>query len=269
MVGLSLGCSRRSARSKSSGQVSLKLSAWPGTSSGAWPRASTALASSVTAVARRVERLFEQGQAKHLRRLRSPLAAAIDRGPDAAVNVGLLQRVGQRQGQQAADGVVDRRRRSAARSTPAARGSAPRRARAPNRRRARRGASTPTDLRAPWPRAWRRRRVRPSPRIPARRLRTARPTARARPAFASRAPPAPAPPACAPRPCDHPRARTASARRRPRVRRHPRKAQGHRSPQQTVLSSPILEFTASCTFHRSRPASVSRCPAPPALPTRC
>jgi hypothetical protein len=51
------------------------------------------------------QRPLQQRQPEHLRRLGCPLARAVDRGRHAAVR-GLLQRVGQRQGQQAAHGVV-------------------------------------------------------------------------------------------------------------------------------------------------------------------
>ena len=96
--------SSRSASARSCGQVTLKFSSSPGTSSGAWPSASTALASSVTASPALRQRALQQAQAEHLRRLRRPLVAARQRALHAAA-FGLLQRVGQRQRQQAADGI--------------------------------------------------------------------------------------------------------------------------------------------------------------------
>ena len=95
----------RPARSPA-GQVTLKFSSSPGTSSGAWPSASTALASSVTAGAGLRQRALQQAQAEHLRRLRRPLVAARSSVRATRPSRCLLQRVGQRQRQQAADRVV-------------------------------------------------------------------------------------------------------------------------------------------------------------------
>ena len=77
------------------------------------PCASIALASSVTASPRALQRLEQHADAEHLRRLRQPLVGAGQRGGHAAVLRRDLERVGQRMRQQAADLVVLRRRRSA------------------------------------------------------------------------------------------------------------------------------------------------------------
>jgi hypothetical protein len=83
----------------------LRFSTSPRTSFGAWPAASTALASSVAVVPWRRSASASSPSRKHLRRLRRPLAGAVHGGRRAAVAL-LLQRVGQRQREQAADRVV-------------------------------------------------------------------------------------------------------------------------------------------------------------------
>ena len=307
----SCGASVRALRSSALGQREVLrpgelevLRARPARAAAHGPSASIALASSVTRAAGLRQRLAQQAEAEHLRRLRRPLVAARSSVRCDAAAVRLLERVGQRQRQQAADGVVARRRRSAGRPTPAR-----------TRQRAASCTSTQSSARAP-------RRCSSARPLATRGARASRRRS-ARPRRARRRSRAPAASNCVvarrqhdqrglqprhrgqrrQRVRDHRRARRCGAyclgtgaparaarrRRRARARSSARSGSGHRLHERQGAASierqPCLQsrrtalapaaagrFALSgppCSCPPSPPASASRCPARSARPTRC
>ncbi len=250
------------------------------------------------------QRVGEHAEAEHLRRLRLPDVVARQRR-DGAIALGALERVGDRQREQAADAVVRGRRRRARRSIRRGPGSARRRGRAPSRWPSRRAR-----------RAWRGRRRRSSARVvppqraSARRgssgsrgqgCRSARPRARRRPGSGSAAArPTSAASVCATsgRPATSTYCLATAAPARTPLPAHGTSAKRRRrlgagsasaaidrggakdKPQARAAAARHLKsllcsraardfLPPSCFFPTSPPASASRCPARPARPTPC